>query len=113
MHVQRLPPNTLNLAAVLEIWASHATGFRVVSLILNVFADPNPMPTTNIRIRVENQSESKIKRRHVSEINAAMRATRFVGTLTLDSLRNPFEANVQLGHFEVAPGKGICLRHIS
>lgn len=105
----QLPQDALLLAANLEIWTSQATGFRVVSLMLNALAEPHPMPTADTSLRVDHHFAQKIKRRHVEQIKAAMRATRFVGTMALNTLRNPFEQNVALGQFLVAPGKTLRL----
>lgn len=67
------------------------------------------MPTVDTSLRVDHHFAEKIKRRHVEQIKAAMRASRFVGTMALDSLRNPFQQSVALGQFVVAPGKTLGL----
>lgn len=67
--------------------------------IANKHRNPSRKP-----IRIKNETTPRLR-----GIGAAMRATRFVGRIVLNSLPNPFEENVELGQFEVAPGKGVRL----
>lgn len=104
-----LPPRALNLAANLHITATQANGPKLVSLFLNALADPDPMPSANTRIQVTGRLALRINRRNIAQIGAAMRATRFVGTLTLGSFRYLLAPGVGVGHFQVSPGKSIRL----
>lgn len=104
-----LPPKALNIAANLDITATQANGPKLVSLFLNALADPDPMPSANTRIRVAAQLASKINRRNIAQIGAAMQATRFVGTLSLISSRYLLKPEVDIGQFQVSPGKSIRL----
>ena len=107
--LQDLPSNALTLASHLEIWARNVSGFKVVSLVLNALANPHPHLMAAVQLRLDQGCDPPINRRNIAQIRAAMRATRFIGTLTINSLPNPFAGEVQLGQFQVAIGKNINL----
>ena len=107
--LQNLPTNALTLASHLEIWARNVSGFNVVSLVLSALANPHPHHTASVQLRLDQGCDPPINRRNIAQIRASMRATRFIGTLTINSLPNPFAADVQLGQFQVAPGKTMNL----
>lgn len=90
-----------------RIMASKYNGDHGGLALINALANPDPWPTSNIELRMEQGCTTLINRRHIAELRAAMLATRFVGTLYLHSLPSPFEQNVHRGQFQVAPGKDI------
>lgn len=107
--LQNLPPNTLTLAAKLEIWPENVSGSQVVALVLNVLANPDPWPTARVELRLEQGCHPLIRRRHITDLRRAMHTTRFVGRITIDGIHRPFAAHVQPGRFVVAPGKQMLI----
>lgn len=67
------------------------------------------MPNADAVLRVSNHFASQIKRRRIAEMAAGMRETRFVGRILLITEYDPFEEDVELCEFQVAPGKPIFL----
>lgn len=99
-----LPSNTLTLAATLELWPRNITGFKAVPLLLNALANPDPWPSSNIELRVEQGCTTPINRRHIADLRVAMLATRFVGTIYLHGLPGPFEQTWSWGSLSLHQG---------
>jgi len=105
--LQNLPSNALTLAATLEVWPRNVTAAKVVSLVLHALANPDPWPTSDVKVRLEHGLTSLINRHHITLLRAAVQTTRFVGRLEISSLPDMCRENVQFGQFQVAPGKDI------
>lgn len=104
-----VPSNALTVAAHLQVYALSISGFRAVSLVIHALANPDPWPTadTDTELRLQLGCDPKISRRHVTQLKNAMRSTRFVGRVAINSHPNPFEDDVQLGQSQVAQGRDI------
>lgn len=107
--IQQLPNHALTVAARLQVFARGATGAQAVMLVIHALSNPDPStnPATDTELRLEFGCDPKITRRHVTMVRNAMQSTRFVGKVSINSLPNPFQGDVQLGQFQVAAGKDI------